>query len=116
MVVVPTLLSKPGDIDELLEALEIRYLGNRDPNIFFALLTDFCDAPEQSQPEDDALLAHAHAANTALSCGQKQPPQRRLNDRVTNRHASSAAAVSERRHAELRSFVQAAARAEARFV
>ncbi len=44
MVIVPTLLSRPQEIDELLEALEIRYLGNRDPNLFFAVLTDFRDA------------------------------------------------------------------------
>ena len=42
MVVVPTLLSKPQDIDHLLEALEIRYLGNRDANLFFALLSKLC--------------------------------------------------------------------------
>ena len=48
MVVVPTLLSQPQEIDGMLEALEIRYLGNRDPNLFFALLTDFRDAPERT--------------------------------------------------------------------
>ncbi len=67
MVVVPTLLSKPQDVDELLGALEIRYLGNRDPNLYFALLTDFRDALECTQPEDDALLAHARAAVEALN-------------------------------------------------
>jgi len=67
MVVIPTLLSKPQEIDELLEALEIRYLGNRDPNLFFALLTDFRDAPEQSLPGDDALLAYARAAVQVLN-------------------------------------------------
>jgi len=53
MVIVPTLLSKPQEIDDLSEALEIRYLGNRDPNLFFALLTDFHDAPERTLPGDD---------------------------------------------------------------
>ncbi|MDZ7583767.1 MAG: glucoamylase family protein, partial [Thiobacillus sp.] len=67
MVIVPTLLTKPGDVDALLEAMEIRYLGNRDPNLFFALLTDFRDAPEQTQPDDEALLAHARAAVEALN-------------------------------------------------
>ncbi len=62
MVVVPTLLSGTQEIDDLLEALEIRYLGNRDPNLFFALLTDFRDAPEQTQPGDDDLLAYARMA------------------------------------------------------
>jgi cyclic beta-1,2-glucan synthetase len=62
MVIVPTLLGKPQDIEDLLEALEIRYLGNRDPNLFFALLTDFPDAPERTMPGDDALLASAREA------------------------------------------------------
>jgi len=67
MVVVPTLLSKPQEIDDLLEALEIRYLGNRDANLFFALLTDFRDASEQTQPGDDDLLAYARTAVQKLN-------------------------------------------------
>ena len=67
IVVVPTLLSRPQEIDDLIEALEIRYLGNRDPNLFFALLTDFHDAPESTLPDDDALLARARAAVQALN-------------------------------------------------
>jgi cyclic beta-1,2-glucan synthetase len=67
MVVIPTLLNRPEEVDALLEALEIRYLGNRDPNLFFALLTDFPDAPERTQPNDDALLIHARAAIQALN-------------------------------------------------
>jgi cellobiose phosphorylase len=67
MVIVPTLLSSRREIDDLLEALEIRYLGNRDPNLLFALLTDFRDAPEQTLPDDAALLAYARAAVQALN-------------------------------------------------
>ncbi|MCB2180550.1 MAG: cyclic beta 1-2 glucan synthetase [Desulfobulbaceae bacterium] len=67
MVIVPTLLSKPQEIDALLEALEIRYLGNRDPHLFFALLTDFPDATEQTLPDDEALLAYARAAVQVLN-------------------------------------------------
>ncbi|HUT41526.1 MAG TPA: cyclic beta 1-2 glucan synthetase, partial [Gammaproteobacteria bacterium] len=67
MVIVPTLLGRPQEIDDLVEALEIRYLGNRDPNLFFALLTDFRDAPERTLPGDDKLLAHARAAVEALN-------------------------------------------------
>jgi len=67
MVVVPTLLSKPQEIDDLLEALEIRYLGNRDANLFFALLTDFRDAPEETLPGDAALIAYARSAVHALN-------------------------------------------------
>lgn len=59
MVVVPTMLTRPGGIDRLLETLEIHYLANRDPRLHFALLTDFGDAPNEDQPEDSALLLQA---------------------------------------------------------
>ncbi len=67
MVVVPTLLGRPEDVADLVEALEVRYLGNRDPNLFFALLTDFRDAPEQTQPGDDELVGLARAGIEALN-------------------------------------------------
>jgi len=61
MVVVPTLLTNPDGVDQLLESLEIHHLANRDPRVHFALLTDFRDAPEESQPGDQALLQRARA-------------------------------------------------------
>ena len=67
MVIVPTLLGGPQEIDDLLEALEIRYLGNRDPQLFFALLTDFRDAAERTLPDDEPLLAYARAAVQTLN-------------------------------------------------
>ncbi|WP_300156283.1 hypothetical protein [Solidesulfovibrio sp.] len=67
MAVVPTLLGSAQDVDSLAGALEIRYLGNRDPNLFFALLTDFPDAPARELPGDAALLARARAAIEALN-------------------------------------------------
>ena len=67
MVVVPTLLGSEADVPDLLEALEIRYLGNRDPNLFFALLTDFRDAPEPTQPDDEDLLAVARDGIESLN-------------------------------------------------
>lgn len=67
MVIVPTLLNSREDIDRLLEAQEIRYLGNRDPNLFFALLTDFHDASEETLPQDAALIEYAQAGIEALN-------------------------------------------------
>ena len=67
MVVVPTLLGLPEDVPDLLEALEVRYLGNRDPNLFFALLTDFRDAPEETQPGDDQLVGLVRTGIEALN-------------------------------------------------
>jgi cellobiose phosphorylase len=72
MVIVPTLLASPQDVDDLLEAMEIRYLGNRDPNLFFALLTDFRDAPEERLPGDEDLLAYARDAVEALNATYRE--------------------------------------------
>jgi cyclic beta-1,2-glucan synthetase len=52
LVVVPTLLTTADAIQRELDRLEIRYLGNTDANLRFALLTDFADAPRQNMPED----------------------------------------------------------------
>ena len=46
-------------IDELLESLEVRFLGNRDDHLHFGLLTDFCDAAQETLPEDEPLLRRA---------------------------------------------------------
>jgi len=59
MVVIPSLICSINSIDELLEALEVRFLGNRDIYLHYGLLTDFTDAPNQHMPLDEALLEHA---------------------------------------------------------
>ena len=56
MVVVPTMLSKPEAVADLLEGLEVRYLANRDDNLHFALLTDFLDAAQEVMPQDAELV------------------------------------------------------------
>ena len=55
IVVIPTLLFSPHNVAKLLEDLEIRYLANRAPNLYFALLTDFPDA-EAQETENDSVL------------------------------------------------------------
>jgi cyclic beta-1,2-glucan synthetase len=67
LVVVPTLLGDATGIAAMLDALEIRFLGNRDPDLFFALLTDFHDAPERSLPGDAELLDAARTGIAALN-------------------------------------------------
>ena len=46
MVAVPSLLMSPEQVSGLVEDLEVRFLGNHDPNIHFALLTDLRDSHE----------------------------------------------------------------------
>src|SRR6266700_5329137 len=56
LVVVPLLLTTPDAIQNELNRLEIRYLGNTDANLRFSLLSDFSDAPQQSMPEDPEYI------------------------------------------------------------
>lgn len=56
MVVIPTLITSISSIDQLVEGLEVRFLANRHPNIYFALLTDFKDAASEHLAEDEPLL------------------------------------------------------------
>src|SRR5581483_9357734 len=52
LVAVPALLLNEKQVRQLVEHLEIRYLGNRDRNLHFALLTDLPDSNELASEED----------------------------------------------------------------
>ncbi|HLX24165.1 MAG TPA: glucoamylase family protein, partial [Usitatibacter sp.] len=67
LVVVPTLLVSPANVESLVEALEVRYLANRDEHLQFGLLTDFQDAREEHMPGDAALLSLARERIEALN-------------------------------------------------
>ncbi|MBK7653086.1 MAG: hypothetical protein IPJ20_23405 [Flammeovirgaceae bacterium] len=56
LVVVPVMLSNEKVIENLLDALEVRFLANRNGNLHFGLLTDFTDAAHESLPEDQPLI------------------------------------------------------------
>ncbi len=59
LVVMPTLLTSDAAIEAHLARLEIHYLANPDGAIHFALLSDWMDAPAETMPQDDRLLAPA---------------------------------------------------------
>jgi len=55
-VAVPSILRSEQSILELAQKLEVKFLGNKEKNIFFALLFDFKDASEEVLETDAALL------------------------------------------------------------
>jgi cyclic beta-1,2-glucan synthetase len=59
IVVMPTLLTTPEEIADLVERLEVHYLSNPDGDLRFALLSDWLDAPSETLPGDEDLLAVA---------------------------------------------------------
>jgi cyclic beta-1,2-glucan synthetase len=67
LAVVPTMLTSARNIEDLAEALEVRFLANRDENLHFGLLTDFPDASEEILPEDEPLLLLARQSIEELN-------------------------------------------------
>ncbi len=67
LAVIPTMLTSAQNIENLVEALEVRFLANRDENLLFGLLTDFQDANEENLPEDELLLELARQRIEALN-------------------------------------------------
>lgn len=72
LVVIPTMLTSAEGVEDLVEALEVRFLANQDDNLYFGLLTDLLDAQQQTLPEDGPLVALARTRIAALNekyCG-----------------------------------------------
>jgi cyclic beta-1,2-glucan glucanotransferase len=59
IIVIPSLLSSTRGIAEQIHQLEIHYLANQDGDLRFALLSDWIDAPTETLPTDQELLAAA---------------------------------------------------------
>jgi cyclic beta-1,2-glucan synthetase len=66
-VVVPTLLGSVHAVEEALEHLEVQYLANRDPNLQFAILSDFTDSATEHRQGDEEILAAAALGIKALN-------------------------------------------------
>ncbi len=56
LVVVPMMLSSIEIVRQEIEKLEVRYLANRDANLYFSLFSDFTDATDATVPGDAELL------------------------------------------------------------
>jgi cyclic beta-1,2-glucan synthetase len=66
MVAIPTLLLNEKQIHQLVDDLEVRYLANHDPNVYFVLLSDLPDSLERAR-EDDARVLLASKLITELN-------------------------------------------------
>nr|MBA2564120.1 glycosyl transferase family 36 [Gemmatimonadota bacterium] len=67
IVVVPCVLTSPDEIAAHVAELEVNYLGNSEPNVLFALLSDFGDADRHHLPEDTELLDLAREGVSRLN-------------------------------------------------
>jgi cyclic beta-1,2-glucan synthetase len=66
-VVVPTLFTSVSSVKKQVEQMEVRYLANPDGHVYFALLSDWVDADQETQPNDAHLLDIALTAVNGLN-------------------------------------------------
>ena len=57
VVAVPTMLTNRADLETQLERLEVHYLANPEGHLYFTLLTDWLDSPQEHMPGDGDLVA-----------------------------------------------------------
>ena len=67
LVAVPMLLTSTAEVEEQVAGLEVHYLGNREGDLRFALLSDWLDADSEHTDTDDELLAVAAAGIDRLN-------------------------------------------------
>jgi cyclic beta-1,2-glucan synthetase len=67
LVAIPMLLTDEAEVREVVQRLEVHYLANPDPELRYALLSDWTDAPVESLPEDEGLVEVARAGIEELN-------------------------------------------------
>jgi cyclic beta-1,2-glucan synthetase len=67
MVIVPTILDSVEGVRDLIAHVEVQALGNLDPHIRFAILSDFPDAATETVPGDEEILDAARDGITELN-------------------------------------------------
>src|SRR4051812_33335235 len=76
LVAIPTLLLNDKQVRHLVKELEVRYVGNQDPNIHFAILSDLPDSRQPAPEENELVVLCSKLIND-------------LNERYTRRKAGS---------------------------
>ncbi|MBX7137773.1 MAG: hypothetical protein K1X83_07285 [Oligoflexia bacterium] len=67
LVAVHALFTDKESIQRAIDLLEVRYLANEDPNLFFSILGDLADAPQANMPGDRDLIQFTESQIAALN-------------------------------------------------
>ena len=67
LVAMPVLLTTRAQVEQLVDQLEVHYLASTDGDLYFALLSDWTDADQETAPDDAELLETARDGIAALN-------------------------------------------------
>lgn len=85
LVAVPTLLLNEKQVRKLINDLEVRFLANRDPHLYFALLTDLADSVSKPHEKDSHPLVDL-AVRLISELNAKYQPSREGTFLLLHRH------------------------------
>lgn len=74
VVVIPAIINCAEKVKELMEKLEVYHCGNDDPNVYFALLSDFEDCEEEYDDNDKKII------DCGLKCAEQLNKKYRDNN------------------------------------
>jgi len=77
VIVIPAIVNSKEKVKELMDKLEVAYCGNKDKNLYFALLSDFCDSDHESEEKDAEII------KCGIECA------RSLNEKYCNNNGNS---------------------------
>ncbi len=84
LVAIPTMLTSAAHVHRMVDQLEVRYLGNQDRNIHYALLTDMPDSA--FQPREDTAPLVDLAARLIRELNEKYADERMGTFFLFHRH------------------------------
>ena len=77
MVIVPTMLTSTAGVDALLEHVEVLALGNLDPSVHFAILSDFADTGTRrcagGRGDSESRTGRRRGAQPEIRIGSRRP-------------------------------------------
>ena len=77
VVVIPAIVNSKEKVKELMDKLEVAYCGNKDKNLYFALLSDFCDSENEVEEKDAEII------KCGIECA------RSLNEKYCHDHSNN---------------------------
>ena len=67
VIVIPAIVNSEEKVKELMAKLEVIYCGNKDKNLYFALLSDFCDSQHETEEKDADIIKYGIQSARSLN-------------------------------------------------
>ncbi len=67
MIIIPTIVKSKEKVQELFEKLEVSYLANKSPNLYFTLLADASSSSKEIEEYDEEIVKEGNLQTKKLN-------------------------------------------------